>query len=102
MGADALALARAVLRSAELKAGVTETAPPIDVDQPNQGRPLATLLPEGRLPRGALTSVRGSNALLLAILATDHKSGSGARSSAPPPSACSPPPKPASSSDAWS
>lgn len=75
MGADALALARAVLRSAELKAGVAETAPPIDVDQPNQARPLATLLPEGRLPRGAMTSVRGSNALLLAVLATDHKPG---------------------------
>lgn len=52
------------------KAGVTETAPPIDVDKPNRACSLAT-----RRPRGALTSLRGSNALLLAVLATDHKPG---------------------------
>lgn len=77
MDADALALARAVLRTAEAKAGVTETAAPIGVDQPDQPRPLATLLPQGRLPRGALTSIRESNTLLLALLATDHRAGGG-------------------------
>lgn len=75
MGADALAVARAVLRTAEAKAGVVETAAPVDVDQPSPAQPLASLLPEGRLPRGALTSIRGSNTLLLALLATDHRAG---------------------------
>lgn len=65
---DALEVARAALRRAELRTGVrSAAAPAIDVD--DQPRPLAAVLDGDALPAGAVSVVSGSTSLLLALLA---------------------------------
>jgi hypothetical protein len=70
---DALEVARATLRRAELHTGVRASTPGI-VDVDDTPRPLGAILDDGRLPRGAASVVAGSTSLLLALLATSQGS----------------------------
>lgn len=70
---DAIDVARAVLRRAETKVGVRESAPPIDVVDEQPG-PISELLPGGTLPAGAASVITGSTSLLLTALATSQRS----------------------------
>lgn len=66
---SALDIARAALQRAEQHVGVTTLAPPVAAAPPPEPGTLLSLLPDGDLPRGGATVVRGSNALLLSLLA---------------------------------
>lgn len=71
---DALELARATLRRAELRTGVRSSTPGVGGldDAP---RPLGAILDDGgRLPRGAASVITGSTSLLLALLAMSQGS----------------------------
>ncbi|WP_454730375.1 hypothetical protein [Cellulosimicrobium protaetiae] len=68
---DALEVARATLRCAELRTGVRSSAAGV-VDLDDAPRPLGAVLDDGRLPRGAASVVAGSTSLLLALLATSQ------------------------------
>ncbi|MFC8921706.1 hypothetical protein [Cellulosimicrobium sp. NPDC057127] len=72
---DALEVARAALRRAELRTGVRTVAPPVvDIDVEDKPRPLGALLDDGVLPAGAVSVVSGSTSLLLALLAMSQGS----------------------------
>ena len=72
---DALEVARAALRRAELRTGVRTVAPPVvGVDVEDKPRPLGALLDDGVLPAGAVSVVSGSTSLLLALLAMSQGS----------------------------
>ncbi len=68
---DALEVARATLRRAELSTGVRSPGGGV-VDLGDAPRPLGAVLDDGRLPRGAAGVITGSTSLLLALLATSQ------------------------------
>jgi hypothetical protein len=68
---DALEVARATLRRAELRTGVRSSTPDV-VDLDDAPRPLGAIHDDGRLPRGAASVITGSTSLLLALLATSQ------------------------------
>ena len=71
---DALEVARAALRRAELRTGVRSSAPGV-VDLDDAPQPLSAILDDGgRLPRGAASVITGSTSLLLALLAMSQGS----------------------------
>lgn len=72
-GLEALELARATLRRAELAAGVrTAAAPVVELDEGPQ--PLGAILDGDRLPLGTASVIRGSTSLLIALLAQSQGS----------------------------
>jgi len=68
---DALEVARATLRRAELRTGVRSHAGGV-ADLDDSPRPLGAILGDGWLPRGGASVVAGSTSLLLALLATSQ------------------------------
>jgi len=70
---DALEVARATLRRAELRTGVRSHAGGV-ADLDDSPRPLGAILDDGWLPRGGASVVAGSTSLLLALLATSQGS----------------------------
>ena len=70
---EALEVARATLRRAELRAGVRSSTPSApDVEE--APRPLGAILDGGRLPVGTASVIQGSTSLLLALIAQSQRS----------------------------
>ncbi|WP_159796588.1 hypothetical protein [Puerhibacterium puerhi] len=74
-GADALEAARAALRAAEQRVGVTRRAEVLPEPVEPVSQPLADLLPGRTFPKGTTSTVVGSTSLLLELLGATQRAG---------------------------